>query len=157
MNEIIYINNIKERLFNHLSEDQFNTYLNTLLDLYQAETNHIWYDIKYLNSCLDLFFIYFNKFNDPLTIFYSFFFKNNKKISFNLDKIIKQKISFLNTSSEFIFNDLNIKENDFELYQSILIYTDYIHIPTNDKSKLFSGLSIESDKGLSFKFKRTNR
>lgn len=158
MNEIIYINNIKERLFNHLSEEQFNIYLKDFSDLYQNKSNHVWYDIKYLNSCLDLFFIYFNKFNDPLSVFYSFFFKDLEKLrSFTLDKKTKQKISYFNHCSEFILNDLNIKENDFDLYKSILIYNDYICIPTNDSSKLYSGLSVESEKGLSFKFKRICR
>lgn len=158
MNEIIYINNIKERLFNHLSQDQFNNHLEDLLNLYQVNSKHIWYDIKYLNSCLDLFFIYFNKFNDPLPIFYSFFFKEIKKpYTFILDNKIKQKIFYFNSYSEYVENDLNIKQNDFELYQSIIVYNDYINIPTKDKSKLYSGLSIESERGLSFKFKRTCR
>lgn len=158
MNEIIYINNIKERLFNHLSEEQFNTHLKDLLGLYQNKSNHIWYDVKYINSCLDLFFIYFNKFNDPLSIFYAFFFKDLEKLkSYNLDKKIKQKISYFNCCPEYLANDLNIKENDFDLYKSILIYNDYLNIPTNDKSRLYSGLSIESEKGLSFKFKRICR
>ncbi len=148
MKEIIFINNIKERLFDLLPQKDFDSILDKLLNE-TLKDNHIWYDIKYINSCLELFFIYFNKFNKPLPVFYCLF--NTSTI--DLPSTISRQISFLKHSKEFINNDLNISENDFNLYKSILIYCNYVEVPTQNSSKLYGGLSSETDKGISFKFK----
>lgn len=158
MNEIIYINNIKERLFNHLNNQEFQILIIELLTLYKNNTSHLWYDIKYLNSCFEIFFTYFDRFKDPLTIFYTLFFNklNNKnKLLHDFSKLnIKSKISYYLNIDSFINNDINVVENDFDLLSSILIYLDYIAVKD---TVLFSGISLETDKGLSFKFKRKCR
>lgn len=161
MNDLLYLNNIKERLFNHLSSEDFDSLLTNLLNIFNKSSTHFWYDIKYLNSCLELYFIYFSKIEKPLPLFYSFFLKNVKHkvdLSFlNLDFNTKNKLYYFKNCKEFILNDLNISENDFNIFQSICLFNDYIKIPLKEKAILCSGFSLDSDRGLSFKFKRTNR
>lgn len=146
MNEIIYINNIKERLFNDLPYDVFIKHIEYLYSLFLENSTHFWYDIKYLNSCLELFFIYFDQIKTPLPVFYSLFLC----INYQKDKVLSSKINYLLSNDEYIFNDLNINEEDFYIFKSIITYNDYVKIYPN----LFTGLSLESENGLVFKFKR---
>lgn len=146
MNEIIYLNNIKERLFENINENEFKKIINNLtLDV--NSYSHIWYDINYINSCLELFFIYFDNINNPLSLFYSFFKKNNPPQS-----LLKQK-NFLNNYDTFINNDIGVTENDFNIYKSIVTYCSFVHIKFKNNSILFCGISQEIPKGIMFKKK----
>lgn len=159
MNDLVYINNIKERLFDHLSEEEFNTHILELLDLFLNKSKkHVWYDIKYLNSCLELYFIYFNKINNPLPLFYTIFFKNiksNKHITnLSLSKILKNQIFYLKNYSQYVLNDLNINENDYDILNSILFFNKEINVELNENVQIYSGLSYETENGLAFRFRR---
>lgn len=159
MNDLIYINNIKERLFDHFSQEEFDTHIQILIDLYLNKSKkHLWYDYKYLNSCLELFFIYFNKINNPLPLFYSIFLKNINTslhiLNLNLSKSLINQIAYLKDINEYILNDLNINENDYDILNSILYYNKEINVVITEKTQIYAGLSYETENGVSFKFKR---
>lgn len=145
MNEITYTNNIKERLFEKMNKEELGFLLQELVNSIK-DHSHLWYDINYIDSCLELFFIYFDKIQNPLPLFYSFFKNHNPPIS-NL----KQK-NFLNNINNFIYNDIGITENDFNIYQSIIIYCSFVHLPFKD-SVLFCGISQDIPKGIKIKKK----
>lgn len=157
--ELLYVNNIKERIFPELSEKDFLSFIEKITNLYSSKSNHLWYDLKYLNSCLELFFIYYNKLSKPLPVFYALVLSGLKNpsqvfLDFNLSKNTYREVNFyLTTTSEYFINDLKITENDYDLYSSIKTYCDYIPVHIDNNSQLYGGLSIETDRGLSFKFK----
>ena len=155
MDDLIYIKNIKERLFEGMPQEDFDSFISNLLIIFEKNSSHIWYDLKYINTCLELFFIYYKKVKNPLPFFYSLFFKNIDTSFLSAVKLhseIKSSIFFFTNTEEYLSNDLGITEQEYDLFKSILQYADYINIPV-PVGVLYSGLSSESEKGLSFKFK----
>lgn len=159
MDEIVYINNIKEKILPNLKESDVDAYIKSLADSFKTHSDHIWYDLKYLNTLLELYFIYYSKIKEPKAFFYALIFKNLPyKILDKLienDKQLRNKVSCL-LNDTYLLNDLGITENDYDLLNSILLYAQYIEVPV-PAGKLYSGISYDIEKGLSFKFKRTSR
>lgn len=117
-----------------------------------------------------MYLTYFKKLNDPLSAFYSLVFYRiideeelDQAVNVSAFKNfvtrdttypiahtrVNNYVSFVLQNKTFINNDLNISENDFNIIKDIILYTDYIKIKPN----IWSGLSFESDHGLTFKYK----
>lgn len=165
-NNILWSKNIHQLLFNHLEEDCFNLFIADLESCYTLnKSKHIWKDFQYLNTCLDLFLSYIDKIKNPVVLFYAIIFSNipdksKLKLFIANDRTydicntkLIPKVLFLLNNDEFVNNDFGVTQEDFNYYQDILKYSEGIKIESN----IFVGLSIQTDKGLSFKFKRKNR
>lgn len=170
--EIIWYHNTKQLLYKDFDYDNFNHLFKSINSFYQnvfPVTSRLWYNFKYINSILNLYFINFSKFKNPLPIFYALIFKHistetlRLKVSsvefFNMfykqDRLyplgnIKSHVIFYLTNEYFINNDIGVVESDFNLFTDILI----INSPIKISSNIFSGVYFGFDDGLSFKFKR---
>ena len=176
MDELLWQNNIKDLIYPNLSKEEFEDLIQDITQLYLNSFLNgvkVWCDITYLNTCLLLLFAYFKKVDNPLQVFYALIFhniveepsanrflveSNMESLRYFMDRDLTypicnskttRSISFLISQEEFIPNDFNVTENEFNILKDIILYASHDQIKPN----IWSGLSYKSDHGLSFKFK----
>lgn len=170
--EIIWYQNTKQLLFKELPYEDFDHLFKSINSFYQSIATintRLWYDFKYLNSVLNLYFINFSKFKNPRPVFFALLFKyiakgtiksrTSSEEFFNkfcsLDRSyslgnIRTSVNYYLVQNEFIPNDLGIIDSDFNLFNDILLSNTPVEVAPN----VLSGVYFGYDEGLSFKFKR---
>lgn len=171
-NEITWYNNLKQLVFNNYTYEEYDHIFKTLNEVYRSvspNSDRLWFDFKYLNSLLNLYFINHSKFKNPYPIFFALVFKHitsetrqSKTTSlemFNrflqLDRTyslgtLGRPTKFLLSTDTYVSNDMGICESDFDLYKDILL----THIPAKISPTLIAGIYFGSSNDLLFKFRR---